>query len=107
MKFIVVQRIVVGSVLTGMVTQLLWACRPTDSNASGEPSPEAIALMLENCKKTVANQIKQIQLDNVFTEEAPQDDSGHILVNWRVTTASVSGMCRFDATGKLLEFIRQ
>jgi hypothetical protein len=106
------RRIVVLASLTALVGPSLTACQATNQSASDEPSPELLETMMEHCKTTAASQVAasqagKISTDNMSVEASPTDNSEEIVFTWRVTTAAVSGTCRFNKQGQFLEFVRQ
>ncbi|MEL6137115.1 MAG: hypothetical protein AAFQ61_06160 [Cyanobacteria bacterium J06626_23] len=85
-----------------LIAVMLSSCRAnrSDSNSVTEE-------MLEGCQAAVIDRFKGATSETVYVEDGGQNPANQAVVQWRMTTATVSGACVFDETGAFLEFIRQ
>ncbi|MEM6353058.1 MAG: hypothetical protein AAF766_20070 [Cyanobacteria bacterium P01_D01_bin.14] len=86
---------------------MLIAVMLSSCGASGSDLSPVTEAMLEGCRAAVIDRISGATAETVYLEDRAQTPPDQIVVQWRMTTATVSGACVFDKTGAFLEFIRQ
>ncbi|MEO1591141.1 MAG: hypothetical protein AAFU71_07610, partial [Cyanobacteria bacterium J06632_22] len=79
------------------------------SGCRGGKAPDTAATdkMRQTCAATVIKRISSATEETVFVEDSGLTDTEFRVMQWRMSTTTVSGRCLFNEAGEFIEFIQQ